>query len=323
MFNDNKKVLVIGEPIIDLTVYSDIVGMSLETPTLKARQSGQEIITLGGTGHVVNNLLELSRNGKRICWLSVIGKDRFTSTHIDAIAKTDSKLLVIDGRFNTVKSRFWIKTPTSDIDSSYKYFQLDTICNDEIPSRWREDVISTFESYVARYDVILLIDYRHGLFDDDMIKRCIEYCNRNHKPIICSSQVSNWKEADTIGHSSFRGADLIVLNEREALLNSPVGKDLPKLLDANVCVTLGSKGSKLYFKNGETVAVESMVDKTKAIDTCGAGDSFISCLSLCDWQSNPRESLRLANYWAYLAVVQPGVTVPRKKHFEPYIDNVC
>ena len=30
-----------------------------------------------------------------------------------------------------------------------------------------------------------------------------------------------------------------------------------------------------------------------------------------------------SNYWAYLAVQRPGITVPRKKHLKPYIDNVC
>ena len=321
MFTNDKKVLVIGDPIIDLTVYSDVVGHSLETPTLKAKQTQPEIVTLGGAGHVVQNLIELHSNTKHICWLSVVGSDRFTDMYLEACRPTSSKLLVLKDRINTVKSRYWIKTPGSIIESSYKYFQLNTVCDKPIPAGWKKDIIYTFEAAAINYDTILIVDYGNGLFDDTMIERIVEYGIQNRKQVICTGQRSNWKRSDTKTHSSFAGASLIVLNEREAYINCKNLNDLPSIFDSNICVTLGDRGSKMYMRNGQEITAEPMIDRTKAVDTCGAGDSFLSCLTLCDWESDPYEAQRIANYWSYLAVQEPGVTVPNKSELMEFLND--
>ena len=50
----NKKVLVIGDVILDSWQYANAVGLSLESPTLKAQFTHKEQ-TFGGTANVVAN----------------------------------------------------------------------------------------------------------------------------------------------------------------------------------------------------------------------------------------------------------------------------
>ena len=52
----NKRVLVIGDVILDVWTYAKAIGLSLETPTLKAKFT-EKTHTLGGTGNVVNNFM--------------------------------------------------------------------------------------------------------------------------------------------------------------------------------------------------------------------------------------------------------------------------
>ena len=63
-----SKVLVVGDSILDVTVYGNIDGTSLETPTLKARFL-EKTIDFGGCSNVVCNLGELLDNPKDITYI--------------------------------------------------------------------------------------------------------------------------------------------------------------------------------------------------------------------------------------------------------------
>ena len=39
----SKKVLVVGDSILDVTISSEVIGLSLESPTLKAQKTEKQI----------------------------------------------------------------------------------------------------------------------------------------------------------------------------------------------------------------------------------------------------------------------------------------
>ena len=73
----DKNVLIIGDVILDVWTYARAIGLSLETPTLKA-QLLEKKHTFGGTGNVVNNLYEL---GADIDFFTLLGDDEYTKTY--------------------------------------------------------------------------------------------------------------------------------------------------------------------------------------------------------------------------------------------------
>ena len=104
---------------------------------------------------------------------------------------------------------------------------------------------------------------------------------------------------------------MIVINRDEALANA-ADLDLQSLkekLSASICVTMGDAGAKMSLLQSDKEYSSPAVD-TEVIDTCGAGDSFLACLSSQDWKNNPESSLKISNMWASLAVKEIGTTVP-------------
>ena len=73
LFEDFKKkrVLVIGDSILDSDVYTEPFGWSLETPTPKLRYRSSDV-TYGGAANVVKNILEL---GARCSFITLLGDD--------------------------------------------------------------------------------------------------------------------------------------------------------------------------------------------------------------------------------------------------------
>ena len=69
----NKNVLVIGDSILDHEIFCDALGLSLETPTLKASLQREEFC-FGGASNVVNNLLAL---GTRVTYATPVAEDSF------------------------------------------------------------------------------------------------------------------------------------------------------------------------------------------------------------------------------------------------------
>lgn len=286
----NKKVLVIGDLIIDSSKYGEAVGLSLESPTMKAKLTKSDIV-FGGSANVVNNLVEL---GAEVSYVTLLGNDKSTIISEEDISNFTKNLKefipIVENRKNTIKERFWIEKG----NQLYKYFQLDVVDNKPISIDSQHKICDKIRN---DFDVILLIDYGHGLFTEDFTKEIVTIIKKWNIPTIASSQISNWGDK-LPNHINFDGVDLIVMNSKEAECN----KDMD--FESDICITMGDEGSQIndYFVPSE---------KVNEVDSCGAGDSFISCLSLTDWKNNVGDSLQISNRWASLAVQEVGTTVPK------------
>ena len=311
---NNKKVLVIGDVILDVWTYAKAVGLSLETPTLKSKLIEKKH-TFGGSANVVSNLKEL---GADITFLTLLGDDEYTKTY-ESIKDIKLYSVVEDDRKNTIKERFWIERG----GSNYKHLQVNVIDNKSIKKESIDKMIKNIEDILDdKFDVVMLIDYRHGLFTKDFLNRLMPVLNKKSIPIVVSSQISDYGRGLVSNHINFKGADLIVMNKLEAEFN--LGKnqsieDLPQIFGCDICVTSGRGGSTL-FMGGEKY--HSEVIDIEEVDPCGAGDSFISALCLTNWKESPEDSLFISNCWAGLSVENHGTICPKKKQLKYYLENI-
>lgn len=311
---NNKKVLVIGDVILDVWTYAKAIGLSLETPTLKAKFTKKEH-TLGGTGNVVNNLKEL---GADITFLTLLGDDEYRKTY-ESIKGIKFHTVIESDRKNTVKERFWIERG----GSNYKHLQINVIDNKAIKkSSIKKMIDNTKKLLNEEFDVIMLIDYRHGLFTKEFLNKLMPVLNKTDIPTIVSSQISDYGRGLTSNHINFKGADLIVMNKLEAEFNlnetQSVG-DLTKIFDCDICVTSGTGGSTLFTADNE---YHKDIIEIEEVDPCGAGDSFISCLSLMNWKESPNKSLYISNCWAGLSVQKHGTVCPEREELKPYLETL-
>jgi len=311
---NSKKVLVIGDVILDVWTYAKAIGLSLETPTLKSKLIEKKH-TLGGAANVVSNLKEL---GADITFLTLLGDDEYTKTY-ESIKGIKLHSVVEAGRENTIKERFWIERG----GSNYKHLQVNVIDNKSIENKSIDKMIKNIEDTLDdTFDVIMLIDYRHGLFTKNFLNRLMPILNKKEIPIVVSSQISDYGRGLVSNHINFKGADLIVMNKLEAEFNLSKNQsmeDLPQIFGCDICVTSGRGGSTLFM--GEEKHHREVIE-IEEVDPCGAGDSFISSLCLTNWKESPKNSLFISNCWAGLSVQNHGTICPKKKELEYYLENI-
>ena len=116
-FHD-KKVLLIGDTIVDIYVYGNVLGTSAETPTIVAREIETKTF-LGGAFLVARHLLEL---GACLSFATLVGEDPGAS-NVTGFAHPNLTLLPVtdEGRKTTIKKRFWV--------DGYKLLQFDQLDN--------------------------------------------------------------------------------------------------------------------------------------------------------------------------------------------------
>ena len=294
---NNKNILVIGDCIIDHDVFSDCVGLSLETPTMKSQFTGERF-SLGGAANVVNNLLSL---GSGVTFVTATSTDEFG----ERVSNWSHPELKMNAIFHqeqcSVKSRYWIRR--SNI--LYKYLQVNRGTPATVAKKYLGSLFSLISDTAP--DIVLLVDYRNGIFDEETLPQyLIEFCKSKNIKVISSSQSSD--KASRYGY--FRNSNLICMNKMEAIGTLPEFttdlsgmSKLYKYLNSPVCVTLGSSGSILY--NGESFYEHSgfLVD---AVDTTGAGDSFFAALA-CNADNI---DLEFCNKWAAASTLEIGTHVP-------------
>jgi D-beta-D-heptose 7-phosphate kinase/D-beta-D-heptose 1-phosphate adenosyltransferase len=308
-----KHVLVIGDAILDLDVYSTALGLSLETPTLKAKKD-RVVARFGGAGLVVRNALAL---GAQVTFLTAIGADE-NKAHYDQWTHAKlTKQFIITNRANTVKSRFWVGKG----DAVYKAFQLDTLDNAPITAAHEQELLAAYDKTLPSADVVIIADYRHGLLTPSLIGALKTRALAAHKPIIADSQISE----QASNHAAYAGFTAVTLNQTEAqavvpgfTANDQHLAQLQKQLQANVVVKLGKDGCAAVIDGDIHRAPTPDV---RVVDSCGAGDAFLAALSIGDLRL-PAESLQLATTWASLSTTIHGTEPASLKELPAVLERL-
>ena len=300
---NRKHILVIGDTIIDHTVYGEAIGLSLETPTIKGKYD-KEDYTFGGASNVVNNLLALGQN---VTFITPVSQSKYGNL-LRNWSEDNFRIVCLDSdQENFVKSRYWLARG----DSYYKVLQMNRGTPALIDDTQHKKIVAIIKN--NQIDLVVLVDYGGGVFDDpDQIKNIIGVCRDKGIKVISSSQVSD----NDSRHTYFKGSHLICMNEKEALESNPYFEPnkfqmdrLFHLLNSEICVTLGSKGAA-YF-DGENVSIHA-AHPVEPIDTCGAGDSFLA--ALCSRIENM--DIDFSNEWAAMSTLERGIVVPTKENNE-------
>ncbi len=102
--------------------------------------------------------------------------------------------------------------------------------------------------------------------------------------------------------------DLLVVNENEAkaILSKEKATSLKELPVGDILLTLGEQGSKYYHKDE---MIEIPAERVEAIDTTGAGDTFLGYFLAYYARENPLETcLRMATKASAIACTRRGAS---------------
>ncbi|MDO8559899.1 MAG: PfkB family carbohydrate kinase [bacterium] len=304
-----RRVLVVGDAILDVAYVGRALGPSVEDPAVTTYANERVVYSYGGASLVARNLLAL---GAAADYVTVLGDDaNLEKCRAFSYPRLRFNTKVIEsGRVNTVKERFWA--------GSTLVFKWDFRDDRDISAGAQRKMLSAVRQRLRGTSALVIADNRHGVLAGAVIPQLLAAAKRAKVPVYVDSQVTAARPSN---HQSYRGADVICLNLKEAQAVSPAFqperaeqglREITKNLGATtVVVKLGEQGS-VALANGEFIRTPAF--RVSAMDAVGAGDAFIAALAAAHgtpWV----QALEFANRWAALSTTVRGPNPPTLEAF--------
>jgi D-beta-D-heptose 7-phosphate kinase/D-beta-D-heptose 1-phosphate adenosyltransferase len=267
-----KKVLVIGDIMLDIYQYGNCNRISPEAPVPVIDFFNEEKM-LGGAGNVLKNLVSF---GAMCDIISVIGEDFSGTIVLEKLKdlKVSTKLLIVDKtRRTTEKCRI--------VSSGQQLIRIDKEDKHAISSEIEDIVINHVKTNLKNYDVIIFSDYLKGFLTDRVCNEIIKLANNNNIITLVDPKGSTYKK--------YKYVDLIKpnLKEAELLLEEKIQNEEDikqaciklknKLNCQMVVITLSEKGVALFDDKFEIIPTKSC----QVFDVSGAGDTVLASLAIC------------------------------------------
>src|SRR5208283_3177686 len=268
----HKKILVIGDLILDRYIFGKVNRISPEAP-VPVVDVVRESFLLGGAANVANNIIALGGN---VSVAGIIGRDtagKYLKELLEQKNIETAGVLEVN-RPTTVKTRV--------VAHNQQVVRFDKEDNRRLEGKSLSLMMNYVKEATPLHDVVIVSDYRKGLVSASLIKTLVKYARPNKTFIAVDPKV---------GHFHFyRNVSLITPNLMEASHGSGVnihdeksllkaGKSLLSRLSCeSLLITRGEDGMSLFEKSpaNEIITTHIPTVAKKVFDVTGAGDTVIA-----------------------------------------------
>jgi bifunctional ADP-heptose synthase (sugar kinase/adenylyltransferase) len=268
------KVLVVGEAIVDEYLYCETIGKSGKEPILAARYVSLEQFA-GGVLAVANHIATLSDSVTVLTFLGEIDShEELIRRQMDP--KVRLQFLTVPGAPTILKRRY------VEVYPFQKLFELYVMDGDEYAAQ-SDALCSALEATLADYDVVIVVDYGHGMIGPDAVSTL---CSGSRFLAVNTQTNADNRGFNTI--SKYPRADYVSVSETEIRLEERRRHgELHEILVAvaerlscpRIVVTRGSKGCLCYDRAEGFAEVPAFT--SSIVDRVGAGDAVLAITALC------------------------------------------
>jgi D-glycero-beta-D-manno-heptose-7-phosphate kinase len=289
-----KKILVLGDLMLDRYVWGDVERISPEAP-VPVVAVNKDTSCLGGAGNVSHNLKSL---GAEPLLVGVVGND-FSGEWIKQKVSDNRGIFTLPDRSTSVKTRI--------IAHHQQVVRVDYETRDSIPSVCRKKILDFIQE--EKYDGIVISDYNKGIISKPLMKSVLAFTEKNEIPVYIDPKVDNF--------SIFSPVTLITPNHIEAakIVNRPCNSD-EEVADAGqeifnristryLIIKRGEQGMTIFENNCDYFHIPTIAKEV--FDVTGAGDTVISAAALALLSgATIQEAAILSNIAAGLVVGKIG-----------------
>ena len=299
--NENSKILVVGDSILDKYLFGVVERISPEAPVPILKTKTSEL-RLGGAANVAANIAAM---GTKVSLLSICGKDKDAENLKNTLIQKDVKPILISFKREQTISKERI------VSNNQQLLRID----DEVAFGIESSsiLLKRFLKIYSNFDAVVLSDYGKGTLTDH--QAYINACKKSHIPILIDPKggdFTKYKNSFAIT-PNLREFEEIVgqsINKKEIVEKAKKLKNDLNL--ENLIITLGAEGVMLIDKE-ENLSIFSSEAK-QVYDVSGAGDTVIAVLSALVAQNNSvQKSLRVANTAAGIVVGRFGTSIVTRK----------
>ena len=275
----NKKILVLGEIIVDEYQFCEAIGKSGKEPVLVMHDKFTEKY-IGGVGAIANHISSFC---DEVTIMSFIGDYSKQESFIKRSLNKKVKTIL----FNKTNSPTINKKRYIDEVNRNKILGIYSINDEDLIRKDENTFLKKLKSSIKDYDLVVLTDYGHGV----ITAKIADFVCKNSKYLSINSQIN----ASNIGYQNlnkYKNFDFLILNEGEIRhdardRSSPInvlGKSLiAKLKSKKAIVTSGKDGARMIFNNKNKVDISCPGFAEKIVDKIGSGDAMLSLASICDY----------------------------------------
>lgn len=306
-----KKVLVIGDVMLDKYILGDVSRISPEAPIPVLRVTN-ETYAPGGASNVAANLSAL---GGVASLAGIVGDDEAKGILFGELERRmiGTKGVFVDKEWSTIQK-------VRVVSRGYQLLRFDYEHKPSLSQESWNALRGYLDYCIPAVDAVVISDYAKGVVTEITAAYISAYVRYYGKPLVVDPKPK---------HTAFyKGASLITPNAAEALEMSAleenadvvsIGETLRARLKANILVTRGEHGMSLFDLDG---TVEHLPARTKKVySLIGAGDTVVAVAALSlSSGATLREAMILSNIAAGIKVGKQGtatVTVDEiKKEIE-------
>lgn len=295
----NRRILVIGDLILDRYIWGNVNRISPEgpVPVVRINECSQ---TLGGAANVALNLKTLGCSPTLIgiCGNDSAGDELFSLLDKHGI---ENKIIRAKNIKTTCKTRV--------IAQNQHMLRID---EEDVPTdhfSFHNTLLDDFTMLLQNIDSVIFSDYAKGVCHQNLLLQAIAYCRKKNIPVFVDPKRNDWPV--------YRGATCIKPNKVEFLSSISDSNQTEITFDQKaflmlkkydldyILVTLGAEGMTLFSKGAEPVHIPA---KSKEVfDVSGAGDTVIATLAACFSSGETMESsAKVANIAGGIVVGKIG-----------------
>jgi D-beta-D-heptose 7-phosphate kinase/D-beta-D-heptose 1-phosphate adenosyltransferase len=295
-----RKVLVLGDVMLDEFVWGDVTRISPEGP-VPVVDVRRESIHLGGAANVLANLFALGAHGRVV---GVVGSDTAGERLRDQLRQLNSSgdvgVVVDETRVSTIKTRI--------VAHSQLVVRADRESRVPVNGHVEQQIVARLKEGLTEAHAFVVSDYDKGVVTPSILREILPFAYER-VPVLIDPKLRNF--------NSYRPATLITPNHHEALRMSDTedhsddgSHDAAKIIQEKlncdaVLITRGDRGMMLLEAGGQPVYVETAA--REVYDVTGAGDTVIATLAAALASgATMLEAAVLANHAAGIVVGKVG-----------------
>ena len=295
-----RKVLVLGDVMLDEFVWGDVTRISPEGP-VPVVDVRRESVHPGGAANVLANLIALGAHGRVV---GVVGNDYAGQRLREELRRLNSSgdvgLVIDESRRSTTKTRI--------VAHSQLVVRADRESRSAVSSQVEGRIIEHLREGLAEADAFVVSDYDKGVVTAAILRAILPFAYER-VPVLIDPKLRNF--------NSYRPATLVTPNHHEALRMSDTedhsddgSHEAARIIQQKlgcdaVLITRGDRGMMLLEAGAQPVYVETAA--REVYDVTGAGDTVIATLAAAlACGATMLEAASLANHAAGIVVGKVG-----------------
>lgn len=298
-----RKVLVVGDLMIDQYIWGDVSRMSPEAP-VPVVGVDRETLRLGGAANVANNIISL---GGKVELCGVVGDDqmgRWIARDLREKGIGVRGVIVGGERPTTIKTRV--------IAQNQQVVRFDREVTALLSRDDEEALLGAIRSFLDDCGALVISDYAKGVVTPTLIREIVAMTEAEGVPVAVDPKVNHF--------AIYRGVTVLTPNLLEASAGAGLiidsmdalieaGRAIMGKLDCKfLIITRGDQGMTLFGDDGKWIHISAV--GREVYDVTGAGDTVIATIALgLAAGLDIEDCARLSNVAAGVVVNEVG-TVP-------------